>query len=416
MLAAVSSHALAQEAVFDPNLNREGEFARDRNISVRQRPHPEYATPPNQFGALIVAPAITAVAETSDNIYATDDDEVSDVIGHLIPSLTVRTNWSRHSVLAFARADVMRYADNGNSDATTWVVGSNGRFDVRRGSAVQVGASYGESVEPRTSASTPPEADAPQKYEQARAFIGGTYTFNRLRVFGQGAYEGLRFDDLSIAGVSFSRSYRDRDVFTLQGRGEYALTPSTSLFGQVVMNTREAVGSTPGVTPRDSTGVEGVVGVNFEIGLFRSELALGYLDQNYDAAQFEDVSGGSVHAKLEYFPTNLITLSLTADRSVEDSALLGAAGYLHDTVAARADYELLRNLILSGQVSYGSDDYRGLDRTDKDVTATLSASLLINRSMAAVVGYQYQKQDSSGDDAGRDFNINRFTAGLTYRF
>jgi hypothetical protein len=414
---AVALPAMAQEAQFDFGASREGLFVRNRTVSVRERPHPEYAPVPKKAGAFIVAPVLTGLLEYNDNIFATSSNEQSDVIMHLLPSVTVRSDWSRNAAALFARADVAGYADNDSENTTTWIAGGVGRYDVKRGASLQSGASYASQIESRTSSGSLTGADGPQEYEEGKAFVGGTYTFNRLRVLGQLNYSGLRFDNIKVGGLSVDRSFRDRDALALQGRAEYGLTPATALFFDLTGNKRESTGSTVGIVNRNSEGVEALVGANFDLGgLARGEASIGYLKQNYEGALYSDVKGASVHAKLDYFPTQLLTLSLTVDRSVEDAAIINSSGYLATSVQMRADYELLRNLILSGTFNYGNDDFKGIDRTDKRATAGVTANWLLNRSLAAVFSYQFADQNSSGANQGRDYTSNRLAVGLSHRF
>ena len=91
-MLALPAIAHAQD---DTSLARTGLFARDRNVTVRQRPKPEYANSPIGYGAFLISPTITASVEGNDNIYATASNTTSDVIFRLQPSVIAQTNWSR---------------------------------------------------------------------------------------------------------------------------------------------------------------------------------------------------------------------------------------------------------------------------------------------------------------------------------
>src|SRR5271154_7133024 len=71
-------------------------------------------------------------------------------------------------------------------------------------------------------------------------------------------------------------------------------------------------------------------GANFDIThLIRGEIQLGYLDQQYVSSVFETIRGLSAKAQLEWFPTQLTTVTATALRTVGDSGLIHSAGYLN---------------------------------------------------------------------------------------
>ena len=65
--------------------------------------------------------------------------------------------------------------------------------------------------------------------------------------------------------------------------------------------------------------------------------AIGYLDQSYDDPAFKEIKGLGARAQLEWFPTQITTVSLTAERQVLDSGIPGAAGYISSTIAAQVD-------------------------------------------------------------------------------
>ena len=105
-----------------------------------------------------------------------------------------------------------------------------------------------------------------------------------------------------------------------------------------------------------------------------------------------------------------------AGRSIEDSANPGAGGMLVSSAGVTIDHELLRNGVLSGRVSYSDMDYRGIDREDEMVGASLSATYLINRNLGITAALSTQKTDSRGLQADDDFTINRMTFTLVSQF
>jgi hypothetical protein len=101
---------------------------------------------------------------------------------------------------------------------------------------------------------------------------------------------------------------------------------------------------------------------------------------------------------------------------VEDSGIPGSSGYLSTNVAAQVDHELMRNLIVTGQISSGQDEYEGIDREDDRLTAGVSATYLINRRAGLTVGYSHFDQSSGGLNGGNDFKVDKIGATLTLQF
>ena len=124
----------------------------------------------------------------------------------------------------------------------------------------------------------------------------------------------------------------------------------------------------------------------------------------------------SARASLEWFPTQLTTVTFTGARTIEDSAIIGSGGYVSTNLAVQVDHELQRNVILSGQVTYGNDDYDGIDRTDKRFGAQASATYLINRHLGASLAVSHYEQNSDGADSGVNFDLNKLMVSLVTQF
>jgi hypothetical protein len=182
----------------------------------------------------------------------------------------------------------------------------------------------------------------------------------------------------------------------------------------------DGVPTFPDFVNRDSKGVTALVGANFELAaLIRGEIGVGYIDQHYKDSAFQDYNGLGARAQVEWFPTQLTTVTITGSHSVEDAGLVGASSYLATNVGLEVDHELLRNLILTANGSYGDDDYRGIDRTDKRIGLGLSASYLMNRHVGLKLAYNHFKNDSSGADvaeAFRHYAVDRVGLTLTLQY
>src|SRR3546814_19015639 len=130
---------------------------------------------------------------------------------------------------------------------------------------------------------------------------------------------------------------------------DLALSPSVALFVAGSLGKRDYRERSGPVAARDSTGFDLAAGASFELGRkARGSLRLGYLHQDYKAAEFEDVSGFLVRGELAYFLTPLVTLTGTVDRGIKETGVNGAPGYLATHMTLRAAYDLLRNLTNSG--------------------------------------------------------------------
>lgn len=392
-------------------------FARDGFVTVRDRPRPDYQAIGLPVGVFTLFPRLQLDAETSDNIFADETDPQSDVIGRLRPSATLQSNWSRHSLNVFGRANTSAYADYDSEAATEWTAGGVGRLDVTRDSSITASAEAGRSVEPRTSANTPVFAREPIKYDQSKLYIAGVSTLNRVKVSGRVDFSKVDYKDGVAAsnGALIEQDDRDRDILVGTGRVDYAVSPATSFFVQAAANDRSYKTIVGGVPNRSSNGYELLVGSSFELGaLVRGELAVGYVEQSFDNIAYNEISGFGARGELTWAPTELTTVTFTGSRTIEDAGIVNSAGYLSTTLQAQVDHELLRNFILTGILTYGQDEFDDLSRTDDRLGASFSGTYLINRNLGVALSYSRSSRDSQA--TGLDYDLNRVVLSVISQF
>ena len=394
-------------------------FARDRNVGVRQRAHPGYEAVGLRAGAFMVWPKLNATVERNDNIFASETNEQDDTVFHIAPEISAQSTWSRHFLSAYGRALVHRYSDFSTEDTEDYFVGATGRLDVLRSANINGALEWSRQTEPRTSAAAEDQA-RPIQFEVTSGYLATSREFNRMRL---SARADVRSFIYLAERLNRPQDDRDRTISTLMGRADYAVSPDTALFAQITGNKRAyrlqnpPPAAFPNFIDRDSEGFEVLAGANFEVSaLARGEIGLGYLKQNFQDGRLGDIDGFGGRGQVEWFPTELVTVTLAGSRTIEDAAVIGSSGYLANNLSGQVDYELLRNVILTGQVGWGEDDYKGIDRTDKRTTAGLSATYLMNRRLGVTVSYNYFKQDSKGSAAGNDFTVNRVGATLTLQY
>lgn len=400
-----------------PALARAGLFLRSDDAGVLQRRRPEYDTPPISVLGFDLSPSLTAGLAYDDNIFARPGG-VSDAVAVVRPQFLLQSNWSRDSLSVFGRADSQSYLDHGSESRVDWALGANGRLDVASDAGASAGLSFEQDTEPRTAPSTPVNAATPVRFTVAKAYLGGVKQFNRLRLSAQVNVRDYAYDnpDAIGGGVVYQRD-RSRTEPGVEAQAEYAVSPAASVFVDVVGNHKEFRDELAVNPSRTSSGYDLTVGGNFEITrLVQGQVQVGYLEQDYDDRRFSQVSGLSVRGFVRYFPTRLLTVTASGSRAVQDAEVAGSQGYLASVARLRADYELLRQLILSAEFDYENDDFRGVDRNDDRPSALFRAEYLVNRHIGVDLAYEHIEQRSTGALRGVDYDVNRTTATLVYKY
>lgn len=402
-----------------PALAQDGDnFDRDRNVSVRDRPRPEYDARGIRMGGFVLNPQLLIAGEYTDNVFGTDTNTEEDLLWHVDPSLQLRSNWSTHA-LNFSLSAPSRFYNEFDQANTTDLIGEvDGRLDVYRDFYFHGGVGYGDMTEPLASSPTNLPLNEPIEYTRTTANLGFVKAFNRLRISAETKYGAYDYDD----GVLFNltpveQDDRDRQVLEAGLRFDYAVSPLTALFFAVGANQRDYDLDPPdALVNRDSEGYEALIGANFDLTrLIRGEIGVGYLSQTYDEPGIGETSGLALRANVEWYPDELVTVSFGASREVADAGAFGASSYVANNASFAIDYEWRRNIIFGIEAGYSQDDYNGIDRDDTRWSTEVRADYLINRGAALFVEAGHYTQTSDGLQLGREYDINRAVVGIKLR-
>ena len=392
---------------------------RGRNEGVAERIRPDYAAPGVDLGAVTLRPSLGVEVGTDSNIFYESANEDSDLVYVTRPRVEAQTTWSRHQIAVSVGMDDFRYQDSESEHHTDIFADAEARLDVRRGTYLVIGGGQARRAEARSAPDTPNAAAKPVRFEDRHAHIGAIHEFGRFRGTLRLEKQGFNYKDAPlISGGVADQDVRDYEVTTLTGRLEYALSPDTAILAQVSGNKREYEITPPRVpVNRDSEGSSYMIGVNTDLtNLVRGEVAIGYLQQNYDDPTLSSPKGLALEGKLEYFATPLTTFTFTGHRRVEETvAALTASSYVDTQFGVRFDHELLRNVLLSGGISAGSRSFEGADRDDDLLNADIGARFLLNRRVELGAAWRFERQDSSGALPAQDYDVNRFVVSATLR-
>ena len=108
----------------------------DPNISVQDRPRPDYDPLGIRAGSFLSSPPLTLSGLYDSNVFATKHDTDSDVAGLVSPQLDVKSNWSRNALNFSAGATGAAYANYSSNDYIDAFASTSGRLDVTRNDIV----------------------------------------------------------------------------------------------------------------------------------------------------------------------------------------------------------------------------------------------------------------------------------------
>lgn len=412
MLLASTSAARAQTLPPEESLVR---FS--RYTAVRERVIPGYEPREIRLGSLILSPALEATARYSDNVLALDTDRVGDASILLQPSAQLRTNWARRLISLSARGGIERFADRTSENAEALDLSAYGIQEFGAGGRIRAVARYRQGRESRESQNAFVLTERPIRFQETAGAIGASYRFSRILVAGEAGITRSRFADGRLPdGNVLDQDYRDGNSFRLRGRVEFAQSSALAYFAQATRDHVDYRSASPSGTTRNSTTTELLGGVRFELPIpARGEVGVGYVRANYADPGFRDFSGLAVNANVSFFPTQLTTVTVSAQRSVNDSGIAASRGYVALVGGVQVDHELLRSLILSASARFERDSFNGIDRRDRRFEVGAGADYRMNRNVSVRARYDRLDLSSNGVDRYKSFARNRFSLGIGVR-
>lgn len=384
----------------------------ERGVTVRSRPRPEYDPIGLRLGSFVVRPSLRLDTVFDDNVLASGRRQESDVVIRTTPQVDVRSDWGRHGVNALAVVDDRRYVANQDESYLNWRLAGGGRYDISRFQHADIRAGASRFFQ---------ERDDPDDFGTVKPIgidersIGAGYFVreNRAALRLDALYSTLRYDDADVrnaAGqvVQTSQAFRNRDLYLLTATASYEVAPLRRLLLVTRVNQRDYVDEpgTPGTFTRDSKGFELLGGVDADYdGLFSYRVLLGYLRQEYDAANLPTVSAPTGELALLWNPTTLTTLTFRAERRVEETIRNNATSYVRTIGTVRVDHEYARNILLDASLIYRLDEFEGVSRDDKTVFMSVGATWLLNRNLRLGASYTRSQGDLGGGQPDYDRNV-----------
>ncbi|MDB5701414.1 MAG: hypothetical protein JWL66_1613 [Sphingomonadales bacterium] len=407
-LWTVVAAALAQNAA-PPTL---ADIAASEAVATRARP--DYDPLGISAGGFRLFPTLQIQSGYDDNIYNINTGKVSDGLVRVSPRLEARSNWSRHSLTLSTGGQFERYFSRSSENNDQYDVGAIGRYDVSSDLAINGSGLYARRVEQRGTLGDVIASGDRIRYDQGTVRLSATNTFGRLLLIAGGTYSTFNYLPVHLAGVSLSQDYRDRKEVTALLRGDYVIGPGIRTFVSGNFNDQNYRQPLAGVD-QDSTGFAVLGGVVFAINEFiNGEVGIGYLKQYYRQPNLHDIGSFSYNARAIWNPTLLLTVTATAARTVQQSPFINQSGVLQDSLGVNVDYELLRNLILSVNEQFISNDYQDVDRKERLWITEGRARYLINRWLEAGLSINHRFQTTS-NLLGREYAGTSILMSITLK-
>jgi hypothetical protein len=381
------------------------------NVPVTARPRPDYDPLGIRAGGFLIYPSVTVDGTYDDNIFATDDNEESDFIFTFSPRIAARSNFPRHSLDLTVQSDIGRYVDNTDENFVDYEADLGGLLDITRNNRLIGGVFYRHGHDSRDDPEDPgvEVAEEPVEYDEYGGELGFEQDFNRFNVAVTGDVERRDYEE---DDPDFPEDDRDRLLYGGSLRTGYFISPRINTFVEGGYRREERDTSEQGEPPinRDNSVYDARVGTAIDItGLLFGEVSAGWSVQDFDESEFDTEHGFVYGAGLTWNPTQLTSLTLDGKGGFEPSDV--GTSKLENRIALRVDHELLRNVLIGGEIGYRREDFQETDRVDNRFDVGPDITYLLNRYLSVGAGYTFTTQTS--DDNEEEFTRNLFTLRLT---
>jgi hypothetical protein len=155
---------------------------------------------------------------------------------------------------------------------------------------------------------------------------------------------------------------------------------------------------------------------------FRGNIGAGFFENDMKSGDIrrQDTDGFSVNGSLSWFPTELTTVSFSADRSVVDPGLIESASAINTTVGVRVDHELRRNILIFAGADFSTYEFDAINREDKSTNLSLGLGYRMNRNVRVEFSIRRYDNDISetppAPATALDYTVEQNVAQVSLRF
>ena len=367
----------------------------DPGVTVASRTLPDFQAGGVRAGSFIIRPQVTESAGYDSNVLGTTVPHGSALV-LTSASLDAVSDVSRMTVRASLSVDDTKYLQQPTQNFTNWQASLGGSYDLGRD---VVSASYTHLDLNLTNLNL----DTPQLNQAINFKIDDVHIDYRVpisRVFIVPAIDvsNYSYSSGSILGTNnaYSQSYRDRVVVMPAVTVGYEFSPRRSALVLVRDSVSSYTNPQSGFPTRNYNDLAVLAGLDYDLnGILRFRILGGYEVRTFSASAYKTIQSPVVEASAAWNPTNLTTITGTAQRRIQDSADEDTAAFTETSVRVRVDHEYLRNVRLRATAGYYIDEYGQGGGNQNLITVGTGVDYFLNRNVSLSASYDFAARTSS---------------------
>lgn len=393
-------------------------YDRGHNISVVERPRPEYDPIGVRFGSFVVNPQLITSLGYTSNVFNDNNNRKGDAFVALEPYVTAASDWSVHQLRLTAAGDLRRFATQTVRNQDAWYVQGQGRVDVTSDTSLRFDAQVDRTFESPFSADVVANLTVPSRYLHNMVSGRAIFGAGQSRLTAEVERNSYTFSPVEFAdGIERSQRYRDRVGVATSLTYELGFSPSLSSYVRVELDRNDYDTLAFGQPNRDSVGYRAVIGSNFDLaGVARGTIAVGYSDRSFSASGlYPNARGVSAEARADWFPSELTTVGVLLQRRLIDADLVNAGTSWESRARVTLDHELLYNLIVTIGAEANRREYPASARRTNQYRAEINSRYQITRWLGLSGDVGYGSSRPSGANLGNPFDELRARLSLRIR-
>ena len=386
---------------------------------------------PLRLGNFFWIPRAELDESYNSNIFATTTSTTHDFITALAPGFDLVSNFPRNALNLHGSAVLQAYADHPAQNTQSGTISVDGKLDVSAGSSLYGTASVDHPYIAYGSPNSPGSPGSPANIAQPVTY----WNYIATAGYQQG---GRRFSYQVDVGVSASQynaaqlvgggvlpqSSQDATVPSAAVRAGYEIIPDYLGYIRVVGSRYDYTHIAPPATSANFSTYRADLGLQIlPRHLISGEAYAGYLVQSSAQSGLGSTSTPDFGGNLTWSITRLTTLTFTGLMTFNTGTpssggvvVPGPAGnsYLSRTFTVKADHELLRDLLLNVNATYGNDSFQGITRTDNFFTGGAGVRYFVNQNLFLGGLFTYERYISTA--SGSSFTQNILTLRVGTQF
>ena len=329
--------------------------------SIVDRSRPDNTAPPINWGGFEVTPRIGAEVEAIDNVFASDQLDVSDVTIAINPSVLIAQRRSDRFFSLDISTGFVKFLDETVDDRFRAQVRGQARLGLGTRTRPFFGFEFRQNDARNAARISFSNVEQPLKLTSYGGNVGVEQEFGPLTATAEGRFRRTTFDGVFVAGqTQVNAGFRDFDLLAGRARVAFSVNPAQRFYVEANFDRRD-FSSSPLNSPalpvlqgnRSSESLAIRIGYARQLPeLLLLDVNVGYLKQEFDDPRFSGPSAYSFDGRLSYSPSQLTRFQLRASRTVDDTVNPLFTGLLRTEFSFGVEHELRRDLVLSSEARY----------------------------------------------------------------